>query len=383
MVLFTTSALVVIAGITLSNVFSFPHLKSVNQNTAEHLPLVSVMIPARNEAQVISQTIEHLLAQDYRNFELILLDDNSSDGTGEIARQTAQNDNRFTVMQGKSLPPRWMGKNWACHQLAGVACGDIFLFTDADVRWETGALTALVADIQRTDADLYTIWPTQITQTWAERLVVPLMAVVVIGYLPVIGTHHTPLSVFAAANGQCMAWRRDAYDIVGGHAAVYDNVLEDVTLARIVKQRGLKLRMADGNRLIGCRMYHNWPSVRNGYAKNILAGYGGHISLLLLATLFHWVIFLFPWIWLVFRDLIPNSGGWPWLPILLILFGLLIRAVSASFTHQRVLDALFMPISVLLMTVIAFQSMYWHLRFGGPQWKGRTISKKPTQVIES
>ncbi|MBC7869290.1 MAG: glycosyltransferase [Chitinophagaceae bacterium] len=381
-IIFTSAALVVIAGITLSNVFFFPRLKSANWKNADRPPLVSVMIPARNEALVISQTIRHLLAQDYQNFEILLLDDHSLDRTGEIAHDTGKNDSRLTVMQGKPLPSGWIGKNWACQQLAGAACGDILLFTDADVLWQESALTALVAEIQRTDADLYTIWPTQTTQSWAERLVVPLMAVVVIGYLPVIGTHFTPLSVFAAANGQCMAWRRDAYDIVGGHVAVYDNVLEDVTLARIVKKRGLKLRMADGNRLIGCRMYRDWSSVRDGYAKNILAGYGGHISLLLLATLFHWIIFLGPWIWLIFGWAIPSSIGWPLSPILLILLGLLIRALSATFTRQRVLDAVFMPISVLLMTVIASQSMYWHLRFGGPKWKGRIISKKPTAVIE-
>lgn len=372
----------VIALITLCNVLSFPRLRPGSLPIGQRPPLVSVLIPARNEAAVIGETVKHLLAQSYPNFEVILLDDQSEDSTTQVARAAAGDDSRLNIIPGKALPSGWLGKNWACHQLAGAACGDILLFTDADVRWMPGALTALIADLQRTDADLYTIWPTQYTKSWGERLVVPLMAVVVIGYLPVLGTHYTPLSVFAAANGQCMAWRRDACDIIGGHVAVLGNVLEDVTLARLVKRRGLRLRMADGHGLITCRMYQDWTSVRNGYAKNILAGYGGRIEFLLLATVFHWLIFLFPWAWLIFGWRVTGFN-WPAAPVLLILIGLLIRAVSAVFTRQRIIDSLLMPISVLLMTIIAFQSIYWQVRYGGPQWKGRLISKKQTVTMKS
>ena len=243
--------------------------------------------------------------------------------------------------------------------------------------WQRGSLNALIAEFLRTRADLLTIWPTQITGSWPERLTVPLISLVVLGYLPIWAVHHIPVSIFGAANGQCMAWRRDAYFRMGGHEAVRQTVLEDVTLARRVKSLGLRLRMADGGGLIVCRMYSDWPSVRRGFAKNILAGFGG-VFPLLASALFHWLLFLFPLGLLIFA-LLPQSGYSPYTldAALLLLHGVIIRAVSAAWTGQRIADALLMPVSVLLMTVITGQALLWHFKFGGPQWKGRIVSPRP------
>ncbi|MCB0166110.1 MAG: glycosyl transferase, partial [Anaerolineae bacterium] len=180
----------------------------------------------------------------------------------------------------------------------------------------------------------------------------------------------------AAANGQCLAFRRAVYKLIGGHAAVRYEVLEDVVLARRVKAHRLRLRMVDGNRLIGCRMYQNWTGVRDGFAKNILAGYGNHPLLLMLATVFHLLIFVMPWVWLVGGGWggVPHWPVWPWL---LVGLGVGLRALTAAVTHQRVADAALLPISVLLMTRIAGQSIWWRWRFGGPRWKGRTLSPEP------
>jgi len=333
------------------------------------------MIPARNEAAVIGDTVKRLLDQTYANYEILLLDDNSDDGTTQIARDAAADDPRLTVIDGKPVPPGWMGKNWACHQMVEQANGEILLFTDADVIWAPTALGGLVQHMQRTQADLFTVWPTQHTVTWWERLTVSLMAFAILAYLPVIGTHYVPMSAFGAANGQCMAWRRKAYDQIGGHQIVSDNVLEDVTLARMVKVSGKRLRMADGNRQVSCRMYTDWLSVRNGYAKNILAAYGS-VPALVAATIFHILVFLGPWAWLIVGLLDPDLFGWPAWPLSLIITGLSIRALTAAYTHQRVADALLMPLSVLLMTRIAFQSIWWHYTQGGPSWKGRVIRKQ-------
>lgn len=371
-ILFTTAALIVISLLSLVNVFALPRLPRSGV-ASDAVPLVSIMIPARNEAAVIADTLRRWLAQDYPRLEILVLDDQSDDGTGDIVQGFAGEHNAVRLLRGEDLPPGWMGKNWACHQMQQAANGEILLFTDADVRWAPAGLSSLVSAQQRTGADLYTVWPTQQTFTPAERLTVPLMALVVLGYLPVVGTHYLPLAAFGAANGQCMAWRRSAYDRVGGHAAVRDNVLEDVTLARMCKAQGLRLRMADGNGLIACRMYNNWPAVRDGFAKNILAGYGNSVPALLAATLFHWLLFLWPWAWLILGANWATPAPYPAGPLLLIALGLLVRALSAAHTRQRLVDALLLPLSVLLMTRIAFQAIYWHYRFGGPRWKGRII----------
>lgn len=373
-ILLITAALIVISLTAVINVFLLSRLAR-RPNFDGDLPRVSVMIPARNEADAIGETIRRLLAQVYPAFEVIVLDDDSTDGTGTIVQQLQETHDNLKLIHGAPLPEGWMGKNWACHQMQQAAQGEILVFTDADVRWEPDALRALIENMQTTRSDLYTVWPTQHTETWAERLTVPLMAFVIIGYLPILGTHYLPLSAFGAANGQCMAWRRKAYGTIGGHTAVSDNVLEDVTMARMVKGAGYRLRMADGNRLIQCRMYDGWKDVRDGFAKNILAGYGNSVLALVLGAVFHWGVFLFPWVWLAVDGFMTPYPEWP---LALIAAGLGVRALTAAHTHQRIGDALLMPVSVLLMTRIAAQAIYWHYRYGGPQWKGRVIHRKST-----
>ncbi len=384
---FVSFALFIVGITAVANFRFFPRLRATEPAAT---PFVSLLIPARNEAAVIGQTVRALLAQQYPRFEVILLDDGSEDSTTSVAQQAAQEDPRFHLISGRPLPAGWLGKNWACHQLSQAALGELLIFTDADVQWQPGALSALVACFtnqkplfpnrastaavgqrfaayNQRPADLLTIWPTQTTITWAERLVVPGMALAILAYLPILPVHYAPWPIFAAANGQCMAFRRQAYEAVGGHVAVRDQVVEDVALARRIKRAGLRLRMADGNRLIGCRMYDGWTAVRDGFAKNILAGHGNSVPFLLASTLFHWLVFVFPWFWLAL-----SGSAWA---LALVVAGVGVRMATAVFTHQRPLDALLMPITVLLFTRIAAQSIWWHYR-GGPKWKGRTVKRE-------
>jgi chlorobactene glucosyltransferase len=291
----------------------------------------------------------------------LILDDCSSDNTAAIALQAAHGDPRLHIVRGKSLPEDWTGKNWACHQLAQAARGDILIFTDADVRWEPSGLAAIVTEMQNTRADLLTVWPTQLSRTWAERLIVPLMGFATIAYLPILAVHHLPWSVFSAAIGQCLAFRREAYEFIGGHKAIRDVLVEDMALARAIKRAKLRLRGADGAGMVSTRMYSGWPEVRDGYAKNILGGHGDSLILLCLSIIFHWSLFVFPWVWFIFQ---PIQGA------ILCSLGILIRALTAGVTHQRVQDAPLLPISVALLTVITWRALLWHFT-GGPRWKGR------------
>lgn len=368
-----TFMLMLIAAITLLNALTFPRLSKSPLPAA--FPRVSVLIPARNEAAVIAGTVRRLLAQDYPNFELLLLDDASEDGTAGIARAAANGDSRLRILSGEPLPAGWMGKSWACYQLAQAAQGEILVFTDADVIWEVSALSRLVGEMARRGADLQTVWPTQETVTWGERLIVPLLAFVIVGYLPLLAVHHIPWPVFAAAMGQCLAFRRAAYEAIGGHAAIRAAIVDDMAFAKAIKRRGLRLRVADGAGLIRCRMYRSWAQVRDGFAKNILAGHGNSVTLLLLSWAFHWGLFLFPWLWLLAGWALPWQG-WPAWPLYMILLGVGVRALTAAFSRQRLGDALLLPVSVILMAVIASQAIYWRLRYGGVRWKGRTITTR-------
>jgi chlorobactene glucosyltransferase len=338
-------------------------------------PMVSILIPARDEARHIGRAVAALRAQTYAEREIIVLDDASSDGTADIAEEAACGDPDIRVIRGMALPTGWLGKNWACHQLAMAAAGEILLFADADVRWQPDAVAALVRTLEVSKADLLSVWPTQTTVSWAERLTVPLMALTVLGYLPLPLAYHTPWSLLAAANGQCLAFRRGAYEKSGGHEGVRDEVLEDVMLARRIKRAGLRLRLADGAGLIGCRMYDGWDAVRQGFGKNILAGYAGRVSFLVLATVFHWALFVAPWLWLLVALLVPEAGG-ALAPAVLIALGVAARALTAALSGQRLRDAVLMPLSVVLMTGVSAQALWWHWR-GGPIWKGRQATTRP------
>jgi chlorobactene glucosyltransferase len=382
--LIASAALLGMIGITLSNLICFPRLKQPAQAGGGDKPFVSVLVPARNEAAVIEGTVRRLLAQSYERFELIALDDNSEDGTAERARAAAAGDARLRIINGKPLPPGWGGKNWACHQLSQAAQGDVLLFTDADTIWAPDGLAALVDEMQRGRADLQTVWPTQITETWAERLTVPNMALVVMSYLPVLATHYLPLAAFGAANGQVMAFRRAAYDAIDGHAGVAAEVVEDVKLARRIKGARLRLRMADGNRFVSCRMYTDWPGVRNGFAKSLVGGYGSVFGVIL-SILFHVIVFLLPPLWLLFgsggpREVTLAAGPlalsvpmWPIWPAALTAAGMAVRGVTAWHTRQRARDALLMPVTVIVMTWISLLACWWQVKYGGPVWKGRLV----------
>ncbi len=368
LLVFASAALSAMILILLSNLRSFPGLNGANPSGSA--AKVSVLVPARNEAGVIGASVHSLLRQSHSRLELLVLDDDSDDGTDKAAVEASKNDERMRIIRGEPIPDGWLAKNWACQQLAELAVGEILVFADADVHWQPHALDSLLYELVRTDANMLAVMPTQRTESWPERLCVPLMALAIHAYLPAVAVHRSNHPLLAAANGQCIAFNRAAYDSIGGHAAVRGNILDDIGLARRAKRAGLRLRMVEADGLITCRMYTDWQSVREGYAKNMLAGFGGAAGLIA-GAVFHWVVFLVPWA-LLGLGFAGVSVPWhPFWALFLVCATLLVRGISSWRTGQRVGDALLLPVSVLLMTVIAGQSLWWHWRHGGPIWKGR------------
>ena len=254
------------------NILLMPRLRP--ETAPAGTPRVSVLVPARNEALRIRTCLESLLQQNYPSLEIIVLDDESQDATAEIVRALGFSigpESSRRLIPGARLPPGWAGKSWACHQLTEVARGEYLLFTDADTIHHPGAVSSAMAAAQRFRCDLLTLWPDQITVTFAEKLVIPLMFVVGGSYLPhwlLLWSQGAPwlartlgskfLARCGTACGQFLLFRRESYFKMGGHRAVGDHLVEDISLAREIAKRipaGWRLVTCDGARLVSCRMY--------------------------------------------------------------------------------------------------------------------------------
>ena len=212
-----------------------------------------------------------ILGQDYPHFEVIVLDDRSTDATPTILRELAEGSRDLRVLQGAELPPGWAGKPHALHQAAGAARGEWLCFVDADTSLSPNALSSVHAKAVETGADLFTIMTFQVLGSFWEKTVMPLvMTALAVGFSP--RRVNDPRTRDAIANGQFILIRRAAYEAIGGHAAVRDRIVEDKAIAERVKQGGYRLIVADGMQAARTRMYTSLASMWEGWTKNIYLG---------------------------------------------------------------------------------------------------------------
>jgi chlorobactene glucosyltransferase len=237
-------------------------------------PLVSVIVPARNEAENIEACVRSLTRSTYAPFEVIVVDDGSEDGTGRLARAVDRGAAlRLEVMDGVPLPAGWLGKPWACWQGFQIAEGDVLLFTDADTRHGPELLGRAITALEEEEADLLTLVGRQLMETFWERLVQPQIFFIMLFRFPRFEqTARNARWRDAVANGQYLLFRRAAYDRIGGHASVKDEVVEDLALAQNVKRAGLRLRIRGADSELATRMYRSLGQLVDGWSKNILIG---------------------------------------------------------------------------------------------------------------
>ncbi|MFN3394337.1 MAG: glycosyltransferase, partial [Candidatus Thermochlorobacter sp.] len=214
--LFILACLLVFFGILIKNLFD---LRFLSDATIAQ-PFVSILVPARNEERNIERCVSSLLAQDYPHFEVIVLNDHSSDRTGEILARLQQRSSRLKVLDGKALPEGWLGKAWACQQLAEAASGELLLFTDADTVHNPDAARRAVATLLTTKSDMLTAVPYQIMHSFWEKMGVPLVHFLIMCFLPMSQVWQSRNTAFAFACGQFILFRREFYQKIGGHAAV-------------------------------------------------------------------------------------------------------------------------------------------------------------------
>ena len=359
--------LFIVLSTTLFNFFTAPKIARAPKLSSTHK--VSILIPARNEEQNISQCLDGLLKQDYPNFEIIVLNDHSEDNTLQIIQEYQKQDNRIQFINGKDLPANWLGKNWACHQLSQIATGDIFIFTDADNRHAPFAVKNTVAHIQNLKMGLISAFPQQWTVTLAEKMIVPIIDIFVYGTLPLWATYYLPFPSMAAANGQWIAFTKEAYHRLGGHETVKNELVEDTFLARLAKKEKIKILTTAGTDAVFSRMYQNANEVWHGFSKNFY-GLAGYNNIVFFGIIFSMLIaFVSPYIlWLV-----PSVRT---LAFAAIGMNLLIRVlISIKYKHPFCSSVILHPISMLYAVIIGLNS-FLSINRGTIRWRGRKIEVK-------
>jgi chlorobactene glucosyltransferase len=277
----------VLAAVALPvNLRAFPRFSSVARGLRPgFLPRVSVVVPARDEAAAIERTVRSHLAQDYPDLQVVVVDDRSTDGTAKILETLSREDSRVTVVAGREPPEGWLGKPHALLQGARAADGDLLLFADADVRYEPRTLREAVAVMEERAIDLLAFFPRLETRGFWESVLMPYLGVAVflgLGFLARV--RRCPIAMGSGAGNLV---RRRVYDSIGGHATLFDSVVDDVRLAITVKRGGFRVAAFRAEDRVTVRMYQGFRGVWNGFSKNVAwvySGFGG--ALLFVLTIF-------------------------------------------------------------------------------------------------
>jgi chlorobactene glucosyltransferase len=356
---------------------------------------VSILVPARNEERAIGDCVSSLLAQDYPDFELLLLDDGSTDRTAAIVAELMGGSAGHRLLSGAPLPEGWTGKNWACHQLSQAAAGEWLLFTDADTIHSPAALSAAVSMATQARADLFSAWPRLVTVTLGEKMVIPVLHVIALAWFPIALLQFLQtrprlaarlprrvLRAWGGANGQFVLFRREAYERIGGHSAIRYHIVEDVALGREVASRipeGMRLLNCDGSGLVDCRMYHTLREVCDGFTKNARAAFEGNLATWYVVGALQFTGFFLPFVLLFF----PSQFRLAAIEVGLIY---LIRVILVLRMRTSWLGCILHPVGQFLAMAIAIRS--WISTAGaGVQWKGRTyrlnLDEKPAPAHAS
>jgi hypothetical protein len=335
-------------------------------------PTVSVLIPARDEEDSIGGCVETALQCRGVELEVIVLDDASTDHTPVIVGRLSQADGRVRLLAGKPLPTGWNGKQHACAQLAEAAGSEYLVFIDADVRLAPDSLRQLVAYQRRTGVGLLSAFPRQITETWLERWLIPMMHFVLLGFLPFARMRSDGAPNLAAGCGQLFLTRREAYQAAGTHAAIRASRHDGVKLPRAYRAAGLMTDVVDGTRLAECRMYRNAAEVTRGALKNATEGVASPrlivpFTVLLLGCSLLPVVAL---VWAI-GEAKPLAMG---VAALAVILGHVPRVLGAATLRQSWFGACCHVPATVTFVILQWIALGNHLAGRRVAWRGRTES---------
>lgn len=338
---------------------------------------VSVLIPARNEAGNIGPALDSVLANQGVEIEAVVLDDGSTDGTAAVVESYARRDSRVRCQAAPPLPDGWCGKQHACQMLAGQARHRWLVFMDADVRLAPDALARMVSFVRRRGVALASGVPRQITGSLLERMLIPLVHFVLLGFLPVWRMRRCTKPAYAAGCGQLFIAEAGAYHQTGGHARIRSTLHDGIRLPRLFRQNGFRTDLFDATDVAACRMYAGAGEVVRGLMKNAHEGLASSVMIVPM-TLFLLGGQVLPWVLLAgWPALSPEARAWS---IAAAACGLLPRLAAAIRFHQSLGGAWLHPLSILLFVLIQWLA-FGRRALGRPaQWRGRAypmLSRTP------
>ena len=338
---------------------------------AVEMPPVSVLIPARDEESNIHNAASRVLSNSSRDLELIVVDDHSQDRTAELVERVTAQDSRVRLLRAPRLPDDWGGKPHSCFTGAANAGGDYLVFVDADVALEPDAIERIVAFMDRTQSHLASGIPRQVTLSLTEKLVVPLIHFILLGFLPMMGMRWTRRPAFAAGCGQLFIARRTAYEETGGHQAIKASRHDGLELPRAFRKVGLKTELFDATDLASCRMYSNAIEVWIGFAKNATEGMASPTAIL------PWTLLLLggqvlPPVLLLAAWLTNAGSSTVALAATATAMAFVTRLVLAWKFEQSLLGALLHPVGIVIVIAVQWFALVRE-SLGRPlAWKGRT-----------
>jgi hypothetical protein len=342
-------------------------------------PVISILIPARNEENAIRAAVESALASTGVEVEIVVLDDGSEDATAKIVSDIAARERRVRLLSAPPLPAGWCGKQHACAVLARSAVHPLLVFLDADVRLHPDGLARLIAFLDASGADLVSGIPRQETGTFLERLVIPLIHFILLGFLPLRRMRASRHPAYASGCGQLFLTRRDAYERMGGHGAIRTSLHDGITLPRAYRAAGLATDLCDATDLAVCRMYRNASALWLGLAKNAVEGlarpglivpstlllFGGQVLPILLVPLLPW-------------------AGWATVPILSAVFlSYLPRLLGLRRFRQSLVGCIFHPLGVAVLLLIQWYGLLRWLLGRPVGWKGRVPPAATSSVVQT
>ena len=337
-------------------------------------PLISVLVPARNEEENIKKCIVSLTKQDYKNIEILVLDDNSTDNTENILKEMSKKYSNVKFYKGEHLRKGWLGKSFACHQLSKHAKGKYMIFTDADTLHFPDSISSAVACLERYKVDALSVFPMQIMVTMHERMMVPFGNYIILALFPLYLMRKVKNAMFCTAIGQFMMFKSEVYRKIGGHKSIKGKVLEDVKISKRVKKSGYKFMIFDGRSNLYCRMYKSFRDVVRGYSRVLFAAFDYNIFMMSMAIFLIAAVFLGPFIMLPLGVVFNWSALIIEIIILQMIIILTTRIVFAIRFKCRSVDILLHPVAMLYLLFIAVKSIL-DIKYGdGMTWKGRVYT---------